>query len=86
MSVYSFSFYRIRSFQKFSKILLPLAQEVLYPNKRLKMLYLNRFRGKPAISEFDWPFTPNHKSSPHFATCVSSILQIFLQIFQSVHD
>ena len=26
-------------------------------------LYLYRFRRKPAISEFDWPFTPIHNSS-----------------------
>src|SRR4051812_11011459 len=26
-------------------------------------LYLNRFRGEPAISRLDWPFTPTHKSS-----------------------
>jgi len=49
------------------------------------MLYLNRFRGKPAISKFDWPFTPNHKSSPYFATYVGSILQILLRILQFVH-
>jgi len=23
-------------------------------------LHLNAFRGEPAITEFDWPFTPNH--------------------------
>jgi len=25
--------------------------------------YLNMFRGKPAITKFDWLITPNHKSS-----------------------
>lgn len=62
----------------------PLAQGVLYnPFYRLiqhvpdqkKTLYLNRFRGKPAISKFDWPFTPSQKSSPPFATDVGSVLQ-----------
>ncbi len=46
--------------------------------------YLNRFRREPAISEFDWPFTPNHKSSQHFATCKSSILPSTLVKVQSV--
>ncbi len=27
-------------------------------------LHLNAFRGEPAITEFDWPFTPTHSSSP----------------------
>jgi len=35
-------------------------------------LYVNRFRGKPAITEFDKPFTPNHRSSQSFATLMSS--------------
>ena len=37
--------------------------------------YLNSFRGEPAISEFDWPFTPSHKSSANFSTLVGSVLQ-----------
>ena len=31
----------------------PLAYWELYPNNQKKTLYLNRFRRKPAISEFD---------------------------------
>ena len=31
-------------------------------------LHLNAFRGEPAITEFDWPFTPIHSSSPQFST------------------
>jgi len=49
------------------------------------MLYLNKFRRKPAISKFDWPFTPNHKSSQSFATDTSSVLQNVLPFFQPVH-
>ena len=30
-------------------------------------LHLNAFRGEPAITEFDWPFTPTHSSSPQFS-------------------
>jgi len=41
-------------------------------------LYLNRFRGEPAISEFDWPFTPRHTSSRPFSTGVGSDLQCVL--------
>jgi len=69
---------RIRSFIKFSKIRIPLAYRELYPIIKKKTLYLNRFRGKPAISEFDWPFTPNHKSSQSFSTDTSSVLQLIL--------
>src|SRR3954467_2998790 len=48
-------------------------------------LYLNRFRGEPAISEFDWPFTPSHRSSPTFATVVGSVLQCVLPHLQPAH-
>jgi hypothetical protein len=34
--------------------------------------YLNRFRGEPAISRLDWPFTPTHKSSERFSTHTGS--------------
>ena len=35
-------------------------------------LYLNTFRGEPAISRFAWHFTATHKSSPPFVTDVGS--------------
>lgn len=41
------------------------------------MHYLNSFRRKPAISKFDWLFTPNHRSSEIFATITGSLLQFF---------
>src|SRR3954464_12188575 len=47
--------------------------------------YLNSFRGEPAISEFDWPFTPSHRSSPSFSTDVSSVLQCMLLHLQPAH-
>ena len=34
--------------------------------KKHATLHLNAFRGEPAITEFDWPFTPTHSSSPSF--------------------
>ena len=64
-----------------------LTQRVLYPQVHFqKTLYLNRFRRKPAISKFDWPFTPNHKSSPPIATDVGSVLQKVLPFLQPAHD
>ena len=41
----------------------------LYPT-----LHLNAFRGVRAISWFDWPFTPTHRSSEHFSTYIGSVL------------
>lgn len=47
------------------------------------MHYLNNFRGKPAISLFDKPFTPNHKSSENFATFTGSAYCLFMVRSQS---
>ena len=53
----------------------PLAHPALYlHNSCFTWLYLNTFRGEPAISTFDWNFSPIHKSSPSFATLVGSSL------------
>src|SRR5699024_7610152 len=41
-------------------------------------LALKLFRREPAISVFDWHFTPTHTSSPHFSTYVGSGLQSVL--------
>ncbi len=41
-------------------------------------LALKLFRGERAISEFDWPFTPTHTSSPDFSTSVGSGLHNLL--------
>jgi len=45
------------------------------------LLYLNKFRGEPAITNLDWPFTPNHKSSQNFATFTGSVLRILFDLF-----
>src|ERR1700761_8512390 len=45
------------------------------PRRIHPTLYLNRFRGEPAISRFDWPFPPIHKSSQSFSTDMGSALQ-----------
>ena len=39
-------------------------------------LYLNIFRREPAISQFDWPFTPTHTSSEQFSTYTGSDLHL----------
>jgi len=53
--------------------------------KHLKFIfYLNRFRGKPAITIFDKPFTPNYNSSQNIATFMSSVFQ--KKIFQPDHN
>ena len=50
-----------------------------------KRLYLNTFRGEPAISKFDWNFSSYHSSSPNFATLVSSALHHLLRQLQPDH-
>ena len=57
----------------------PRAQTALYLQNTSQLLafpwlHLNAFRGEPAISTFGWHFTPIHRSSPSFATLVSSSL------------
>ena len=59
---------------------------VLYPQFIINIvLYLHRFRRKPAISKFDWLFTPKYKSSPPIATDVGSVLQKVFSFFQLAH-
>ena len=40
----------------------------LPPQTIYARLALKLFRREPAITEFDWPFTPIHSSSKHFST------------------
>ena len=46
---------------------------MLYLHVSLPRLALKLFRGEPAISGFDWNFSPIHTSSPPFSTVRSSI-------------
>lgn len=48
-------------------------------------LYLDSFRGKPAISEFDSLFTTFHKSHQHFAACMTLVLHPTFVGLQPVH-
>ena len=47
--------------------------------------YLNMFRREPAISQFDWPFTPIHSSSERFSTHNGSALHSVLPELQPGH-
>jgi len=55
---------------------------VLYLRKSLPRLALKLFRGEPAISGFDWNFSPIHTSSPPFSTDVGSVLHCLLRQLQ----
>ena len=63
----------------------PLAHPVPYLHKTTLTLYLNTFRGEPAISGFDWHFTSTHSSSPNFSTLVGSVLHGILLPLQPGH-
>ena len=76
----------IRSLVEIGKDRSPLAHPVLYPWWLYITHYLNSFRGEPAISGFDWPFTPSHRSSPSFSTDVGSVLQCVLPHLQPAHS
>ena len=63
-----------------------LSHSVLYLHITvLSTLALKLFRGEPAISEFDWNFSANHKSSPVIATNVRSALHEILLSLQPAH-
>ena len=57
----------------------------LPPGDIFPRLYLNRFRGEPAISRLDWPFTPTHKSSERFSTHTGSGLHWVLPQLHPAH-
>ena len=68
----------IRSLAGVGKLYAPLPDQcstvcILPPRLALKL-----FRGEPAISTFDWHFTPMHSSSQSFSTLTGSALHSFL--------
>ena len=75
----------IRSLIGVGNLVRPLTHSVLYLQRQYARLYLNIFRREPAISEFDWPFTPIHSSSPNFSTLVGSVLHTILLVLQPGH-
>jgi len=46
----------------------------------LKVRYLNNFRGEPAITNLEWPFTPNYRSSQTNATVTGSALKFLISL------
>ena len=58
---------------------------VLYPQWEHITLYLNIFRREPAITRFDWLFTPYHKSSPRVARRVGSGLHLCFHKLHPAH-
>ena len=50
---------------------------MLYLHKTKTRLALKLFRGEPAISGFDWNFSPTHTSSPPFSTDVRSSIAFY---------
>ena len=69
----------IQSLIRVGKLVCPLAYSVLYPQQTLiPRLVLKLFRGEPAISRFDWLFTPTHSSLLNFSTLRHSDLHFVL--------
>ena len=68
----------IRSLVGFGNLVGPLVHPVLYLRDTNARLALKLFRGEPAITEFDWPFTPTHSSSEQFSTYIGSDLHLVL--------
>ena len=63
-----------------------IAYSVLYLHGSLAAtLALKLFRGEPAISGFDWNFTPSHKSSANVSTGVGSVLHRVSPRLQPAH-
>jgi hypothetical protein len=75
----------IRSLIGFGNLVGPLALSVLYLRTSNPRLYLNIFRGEPAITGFDWSFTPIHKSSKRFSALTGSSLHSVLPELHSAH-
>ena len=63
----------------------PQPNQCFTPQTKQLRLYLNIFRGEPAISEFDQPFTPTHGSSLPFSTDQGSALHLVLPKLQPDH-
>ena len=75
----------IRSLVGFGNLVGPLVHPVLYLRDTNARLALKLFRGEPAITEFDWPFTPTHSSSEQFSTYTGSDLHSVLPELHTGH-
>src|SRR3712207_3765908 len=75
----------IRSLVDVSNLVGPLGHPVLYRRQETREAAPKCISGEPAITEFDWPFTPTHSSSPRFSTLVGSVLHAVLPALQPGH-
>ena len=76
----------IRSLADLGNPVRPLSHPVaLPPPGEHATLHQNAFRGEPAITESDWPFTPTHSSSPRFSTQAGTVLHALLHAPQPGH-
>lgn len=76
----------IRSLPALGKARAPRTPTALYPpDHQYPRLYLNTFRGEPAISRFDWNFSATHSSSKPFVTDTSSTVHALLRALPSDH-
>ena len=69
----------------FGKLTPPSPSSALPPSTYTLRLYLNAFRGEPAISGFDWHFTATHNSSDTFVPVTGSDLQYALTYLHPGH-
>ena len=63
----------------------PSPISALPPILSTSRLALKLFRGEPAISVFDWHFTPYHSSSERFVTHTGAALHVLLGTLQPGH-
>ena len=63
----------------------PSPNSALPPSFSIPRLALKLFRGEPAISGFDWNFSPIHTSFPPFSTDVDPVLHGILLPLQPGH-
>ncbi len=76
----------IRSLSGFGTVVTALALSEPYLRYTIiTRLFLKTFRGVRAITEFDWPFTPNHNSSEQFSTRTRSDLHVVLPTLHPGH-
>ena len=68
-----------------NEVIAPSPFSALPATDPLATLHLNAFRGEPAISVFDWHFTPTHRSSAAFSTTVGSGLHASLIVLHPAH-
>ena len=79
------SYTAIRSLTGVGKLYAPLPDQCSTVYIHSLRLALKLFRGEPAISTFDWHFTPMHSSSQSFSTLTGSALRSILPEFQPGH-